>query len=156
MATRFALVRDTTATFPPKSPGHSTQRAVNPTCDQQKAGLELLEEHNALATVATGQQDQNGAGGDAGAQLRGLGSEAAVQRVRHVVGGVVLLGLGGGGSGLGSLGRTGAGEAVLHRLAGHLCARERIDAARERVVAGTAVPDLRHDYCTAHARQRHR
>ena len=42
------------------------------TSNQQQTGRKLLQEHHALATVATGKKDQYGTRGDAGTELGGL------------------------------------------------------------------------------------
>ena len=47
------------------------------TSNKKETALELLEENNALATEATGQQNQNSTGRNAVTKLRGLGSLAA-------------------------------------------------------------------------------
>jgi len=53
--------------------------------DEKKTGSQLLQEHNALSLVDTGDQDQNRAGGDGGAKL------AVVHAERLLVGGLPLL-----------------------------------------------------------------
>jgi len=58
--------------------------------DQQQAGRQLLQEHDALALEAARQQDQHGARPDGRAQPRGLLHRAPPQRLLDVVGRVEL------------------------------------------------------------------
>ena len=48
------------------------------TGDQEQPARELLEEDDALPPEATREEDENGAGGDGGTELRGLGGFAAL------------------------------------------------------------------------------
>jgi len=54
-----------------------------------KTRLKLLEEHNPLSPEAAGQDDKNGAGGDASPQLGGLGGHRVLLPGHgHIIGGV--------------------------------------------------------------------
>lgn len=83
--------------------------------DEEEAGLESLEADDALAAEATSEKDEDGAGGDGGADLGCLlvilaGGEGTL----HIVGGVEAGGLaGGGGSLLGLLGTSSSEYSLL-------------------------------------------
>ncbi|KAI3483320.1 hypothetical protein L1887_53811 [Cichorium endivia] len=64
--------------------------------DEQQTGVELLEEHDALAAEATGEEDEDGTGGDVGLELGGLVDLAAGLGLGSVNRGVEAGGLLGG------------------------------------------------------------
>jgi len=83
--------------------------------DEKEAGLERLQADDALSTEAASEKDEDGAGGDGGADLGCLlvilaGGEGAL----HIVGGVEASGLAsGGGSLLGLLGTSSSEYSLL-------------------------------------------
>ena len=62
--------------------------------DEQQARLELLQENNALATVTTGQKDEDGTGNDGAAELGNTGVLAVLLGDSNVLSGVEAGGLG--------------------------------------------------------------
>lgn len=65
------------------------------TSDEQKTAVKLLQEDDALAAVATSQEDKNGTGGDALAKSSLLGRLAGDLGLRNILSGVEARSLGG-------------------------------------------------------------
>lgn len=64
------------------------------TSDEKQAAVELLQEDDALAAEATGEEDEDGAGGDGRTEGGGLVGLAALLRLSYVLAGVEARGLG--------------------------------------------------------------